>query len=114
MDYFYRRGGKDDHAKNKGAYKPGSDNEFDQAWVKHQHRNPHHWQHWCLLQDDGQFKTLLMPRQYVREMVADWLGAGMAQGHGNDLNEWYERNKDKIKLHPDSRVLTESLIRDIG
>ncbi len=25
---------------------------FDAAWLKHQHRNDHHWQHWILRQDD--------------------------------------------------------------
>lgn len=25
---------------------------FDVAWLYHQHRNPHHWQYWCLREDD--------------------------------------------------------------
>jgi hypothetical protein len=49
---------------------------FDRAWLAHQHRNPHHWQHWLLREDDGKTKVLLMPVEYVDEMVADWLGAG--------------------------------------
>jgi hypothetical protein len=27
--------------------------EFDAAWLRHQHRNPHHWQFWLLCEDDG-------------------------------------------------------------
>src|SRR5437868_1583323 len=26
---------------------------FDRAWIHHQHRNPHHWQHWVLREDSG-------------------------------------------------------------
>lgn len=112
VDYFYRRGGKATHDHNKGAYKPGCDEQFDEAWIRHQHRNPHHWQHWCLLQDDGETKTLKMPLKYVREMVADWIGAGRAQGH-NDLVDWYKRNRKTIRLHPDSREWTEEIIQRI-
>lgn len=52
--------------------------EFDQAWLHHQHHNPHHWQHWLLREDSGLLKLLRMPDDLVREMVADWMGAGRA------------------------------------
>lgn len=83
---------------------------FDKSWLLHQHRNPHHWQFWCLTQDEDEPKLLPMPQKYVLEMVADWRGAGKAQGHGDDLIPWYEKNRDKIKLHPDTRKQVEGLV----
>ncbi len=73
------------------------DYEFDEAWLHHIHRNPHHWQYWLLQEDDGDLKVLEMPMRYRKEMVADWIGAGKATGHP-DTPAWYEKNKDKIKL----------------
>ncbi len=84
---------------------------FDQAWLLHQHRNPHHWQYWTLRKDDGTLKVLPMPDKYIREMVADWVGAGLAQGHGNDVIPWYNKNKYSMILHSETRAKVESLLR---
>jgi hypothetical protein len=84
------------------------DEAFVYAWLHHQHLNKHHWQHWMLKQDDGSYRLLEMPERYVREMVGDWFGAGMTQSiiekwsHKPNPKKWYERNRDKIKLHPRS------------
>ena len=33
---------------------------FQRAWLLHIHRNPHHWQHWVLINDDpGEGEVLL-------------------------------------------------------
>lgn len=88
---------------------PGSDDRFDQAWLFHQHRNPHHWQYWILQNDEDGRKTLPMPIACVREMVADWRGAGMAQGH-DDIMSWWTKNKDKMLLHPETQKQVEDLI----
>ena len=26
--------------------------DFNKAWLMHIHKNPHHWQHWILINDD--------------------------------------------------------------
>lgn len=83
---------------------------FDAAWLHHQHRNPHHWQHWLLQEDDGALKTLEMPPALVREMVADWMGAGRAITGRWEVAEWYAKNRDKIKLAPRTRAQVEALI----
>lgn len=83
---------------------------FDRAWLHHQHANPHHWQHWVLREDDGGTKALEMPERFVREMVADWMGAGRAMGHGNDALPWYLRNRGKMVLHPETEELVEHLL----
>jgi hypothetical protein len=53
--------------------------------------------------------VLPMPERYVREMVADWYGAGMAQGKP-DIRHWHETTLWRKKLHPDTLALVEDLI----
>ena len=89
-------------------YKPTDtgDAAFDFAWLLHQKRNRHHWQWWCLLEDEGRFKVLDMPLAVRREMLADWLGAGCAQGKP-DVVAWYRKHKDRMRLHPVTRAWVE-------
>jgi len=55
-----------------------------------------------------------MPPKYVREMIADWVGAGMAISGRKDPNPWYKKNKDKMLLHKDTRQLVEYELLDIA
>jgi hypothetical protein len=94
-----------------GYYKPtGISEEFDRAWLHHIHRNPHHWQHWLLVQDEDKDKILPMPRPCLLEMVADWRGAGKAQCTPDTL-AWYRKHRTKMQLHPDSRAMVECLLQ---
>jgi hypothetical protein len=79
---------------------------FDRAWLRHQHKNPHHYQHWILLNDSGLRVTLDMPERYRKEMLADWRGAGRALGF-NDARMWYMKNRANIELSPATRVWIE-------
>lgn len=141
----------------------GVEEAFDIAWLKHQKRNPHHWQYWLLVNDSssGEFtiqepgqgyemylcrnnrhlamfdesilceedkivpnqcnsnawiyvkeiqdrlnkspKVLEMPDKYRKEMLCDWIGAGMAITGKRDVEGWYEKNKFNIILHPGTR-----------
>jgi Family of unknown function (DUF5662) len=83
---------------------------FDRAWLHHQHRNPHHWQHWLLREDDGPTKALEMPKPLVREMVADWMGAGRAITGKWEVCEWYAKNAAKIVLHAETRREVEKIL----
>ena len=86
---------------------------FNLAWLFHQHKNPHHWQYWILREDDGKTFPLPIPNRYVREMVADWRGAGRAITGKNDPNEcalWYVKNHTNIVLHPHTRMKVEKLL----
>lgn len=83
---------------------------FDIAWIHHQHHNPHHWQHWVLREDSGLVKTLPMPRGLVREMVADWMGAGRAITGKWGAAEWYLANAPKMLLHYETQMLVEMLL----
>lgn len=83
---------------------------YDRAWLHHQHVNAHHWQHWLLRMDDGPTVALEMPAPLVLEMVADWMGAGRAITGRWDVREWYERNREIIVLHAETRRLVDALV----
>ena len=50
-----------------------------------------------------------MSSEARREMIADWRGAGQAQGQP-DTQRWYLANKDKMQLHPETREWIEKCI----
>ncbi|MEO7909410.1 MAG: DUF5662 family protein [Roseiflexaceae bacterium] len=84
---------------------------FDRAWNHHQKSNRHHWQYWALVteRDAARVRALAIPPRYAREMVADWIGAGRAQGKP-DVAAWYAANAAKMVLHEHTRTLVEQLI----
>ncbi len=49
---------------------------------------------------------LPMSEQAIREMVADWCGAGLALGNPNIL-DWYTQHKDDLVLHRKTRIIAE-------
>ena len=83
---------------------------FNRAWLHHQHSNKHHWQHWLLRMDSGDIVAIAMPRRYVLEMVADWMGAGRAITGRWECADWYAKNRDRIILHRDTRVLVDMIL----
>lgn len=85
---------------------------FDAAWLHHQHANPHHWQHWILRNDDGRSKLVLMPEHFVREMVADWMGAGRVITGKWEAEQWYQKNRDIIQLPDETRKFVEELLAE--
>jgi len=87
-------------------------NAFDAAWLEHIHRNRHHPQYYLLKEDSGNTVVLRMPDRYMREMLADWIGAGKAQKNPDGCVVWYGKNKDKIVLHPDTRRWIEAQLHD--
>ena len=97
-NWFY--GEKTDEAKR----------EFDLAWLHHIHNNPHHWNHWVLVEGKDNFKILDMPDEYIYEMVADWGSFALKAGRGQDLLDWYESHKDKMLLSDKTRKTVELLV----
>ena len=71
--------------------------EYDYAWLHHQHNNPHHWQHWVLREDEGKLKTLDIPDIYIIEMLCDW-SSFRYKNPESTANKWYNDNKDKMQL----------------
>ncbi len=101
-DYFY--GDKTSEVKRN----------FDYAWLHHIHNNPHHWQYWLLAGDEtGTVKPLEMPKNYIIEMLCDWMSFAFNAGDINEFFSWWNKHKDKITLHPKSREIVEGYVNDI-
>ena len=107
---FY--GGKKKIRDETGYYKPydTGNKAFDFAWLLHQKRNKHHWQWWILPMDEDGIKILDIPMKYRKEMLADWRGAGKAQGTP-DTMAWYMKNSNKLQLHSETREWIEGNIK---
>ncbi len=102
---------------NKADWEARSQGDFDSAWRHHQHRNDHHWQHHLLHEDNGGLKVIEMPESALREMVADWMGAGRAITGKWEALAWYEQNKNNMTLYSETRSKVEqllSMMHDIG
>ena len=96
-DYFFGGDPRKNAFHVPGQRKDSVAVAFDRAWAHHLRKNPHHWQFY-----DG----AEMPAKYALEMVADWIGAGAAQGKTAPTHvfNWYNENKDRIVLHPHTRA----------
>jgi len=102
-----------DHDKRKYYY----------CWLKHQNRNPHHWEYWMtrsgvplIERDHAIVDTLTMSEWAVREMIADWIGASVAYtGKYPNFNnwEWYEKNKNKIQVDFFTREKIKTIIEQL-
>ena len=114
--YFYGVAGE----KNRAANLEGKPDEtgyrpFDLAWLKHQHRNPHHWQYYILRKDDGSVVPLLMSELDMLEMLCDWKGAGASTSGRFSwarTQEWYQKNSHKQILHPSTKARVEAFLRN--
>ncbi len=93
---------------------------FMTAWIHHQNHNPHHWEYWIPrtghIRCDPPYpnnEPIEMPTWAVREMVADWLGAGRAYDGVWPLPSdwpWFEKNLPKMNLHPRTRMKITNLM----
>lgn len=100
-----------------GMYSEKIQEDFDKAWLYHQRKNRHHYQYWLLKEDGGKRKVIEMPDKYRKEMIADWIGAGKAQGKLSpkedpllEVRKWYIMNKDNIILHPETQYKVEQYL----
>lgn len=94
-------------------YKEDVEVDADKSWLLHQRRNKHHWQYWVLTEDSGKVIPIEMPDKYLKEMVCDWKGAGMAINGKDDTMKWYEKNKEFMNLHPLTQLKVELLLIDM-
>ena len=93
----YSRTFYDENGKSKFFEDP----QFKLAWFHHKHRNLHHWQYWLI--GNGAYPHI-MPLNYVKEMVADWAGAGKAKTGNWDLWKWAQENTPMMEFHPDTET----------
>lgn len=93
---------------------------FAYAWLHHIHHNPHHWQHFIFPDNhapknsSAENGVLEMPRHYALEMVADWIGAGVAITGQDDMSEWLAGNIGKIRLHSKTKVYVVGVLDNLG
>ncbi len=66
---------------------------YQNAWLHHWSNNPHHWQYW------GGSR---IPIHYLQEMISDY--RAMAKTRGTVESAWWQRNRDKINIHPEARL----------
>lgn len=85
--------------------------ELRLCWLKHYHRNSHHWQHWLVHLDDGTSYALPIPDGDRREMLADWIAVSKRPDR-LDMLSWYSKNKEFLLLHPDTRRWVEKEIHN--
>ncbi len=89
--------------------------DFRRAWLLHIHRNPHHWQHWVLINDEpdeGEI-VLEMPDNYILEMICDWWAFSWMKESLTEIFDWYEKHKDYMRLHPNTRKKVEKILGKI-
>ena len=99
-DYFYG-------TRNKEV-----DQAFDYAWLHHIHNNPHHWQHWVLVNDDDGTYALEMPFEYVIEMICDWWSFSFKSGNLYEIFDWYKKH-NKMILHEKTKKLVDETLDKI-
>lgn len=85
---------------------------FNRAWLLHIHRNPHHWQHWVLINDDPAEGEIIleMPFNYIIEMICDWWSFSWEKGDLSEIFSWYDEHQDYIKLAPETRNTVEDIL----
>ena len=98
----------------------GDPQGFAKAWLHHQNRNPHHWEYWITRSDHSHGGSgavdgcLPMPARYIREMVADWMGASKAYTGSWWMQDWLEKNLGKMRLHPTTKDSLYSILFSQG
>lgn len=78
----------------KAFYPTTTEPRFDmsQAWEHHKAENPHHWENWTKRSEYNPYEWEV----HFVHMVIDWMA--MSYKSGDSAREYYEKNKDKIKL----------------
>lgn len=89
--------------------------DFNYAWLRHIHRNPHHWQHWVLINDDPNEGEIIMDMEYryILEMICDWWAFSWSKGDLREIFKWYDEHKDYMKLSKMTRKTVEDILSKI-
>ena len=84
---------------------------FKVASHHHKHRNPHHHEYWV---DFKNGRPMAMPEGVIREMVADWAGAGRAIGGKWEVWSWYNQQRGQIRLEEGTAKRVDELLELLG
>ena len=80
---------------------------FRKAWLLHIHRNPHHWQHWVLINDEPKEGEIIL------EMICDWWAFSWSKGDLTEIFSWYAEHSDYMKLARNTRQKVENILERI-
>ena len=87
---------------------------FNYAWLSHIHHNPHHWQHWVLLEDDPRpgavGQVMEMPLVYIYEMIADWWTFSWRNGNLMEIFDWYNAHQDHMALGRKTKLIVTQIL----
>ena len=88
---------------------------FQKAWLHHIHNNPHHWQHWVLINDepDEGEVALEMPYECIIEMICDWWAFSWQKGDLSEIFSWYDKHQKYIKLASNTRRIVEDILWEL-
>lgn len=88
---------------------------FNTAWLRHIHHNPHHWQHFVLINDNPDEGELIldMPYNYVIEMICDWWAFSWNSGNLREIFDWYKGRYYYMKLSDRTRATVDHILRKI-
>lgn len=86
-----------------------NEDEFNRAWSHHQRENPHHYQHFILVKDDGDTIFLDMPEKDIVHMLCDWHSFS-AQDPSSTAYDWYSKNQDRMKLSDNTKEFIDRVI----
>ena len=90
-----------------------ADGPFQVAWKHHYDNNAHHWQYWTNAEgdlDDEKYDEEQVKLAYI-EMLCDQLA--MSMQFNNRPDEWYESNKENMKLYPEEQKYYENLLKEV-
>lgn len=87
--------------------------DFRYAWLRHIHNNPHHWQHWVLINDDPDEGEIIMdmPYNYIIEMICDWWSFSWKSENLAEIFKWYDEHKEYMKLSDKTRGAVEDILQ---
>ena len=87
---------------------------FNLAWLKHIHKNPHHWQYWILTHDDPIADTLIdIPHNYIIEMICDWWSFSWKTENLEEIFSWYDKHEKYMRLSDKTRKTVEDILNKI-
>lgn len=83
---------------------------YNYAWLRHIRMNPHHWQHWVLIHDEGNIDPMDMPLCDVISMLCDWHSFS-ASNPESTAYKWYNDNGKDMLLSDGTRKIIDKYIK---
>ncbi|MBQ9448334.1 MAG: catalase [Acholeplasmatales bacterium] len=93
-----------------------SDRGYSLAWMHHKGRNKHHMEYWIDMNvNTKEYEPVRVPKRYVYESICDRIAASKVYKKKEftlrDPLDYFYYEGNSIPMHPDTRVLLESLLK---